>query len=148
MSRSSAYDLEACRPLGTVFRDGPRLPETVVVLGPRQAPLAVGRFEVTFDEWQRCHDDGFCRAVLGMAYYGFRNDLSCNDRWGVGSRSHQPRKARNTMRKPATSSSAERFSDNPIGKITKATLESKAEAVRNLAEYEATEAAIKAKRDA
>jgi hypothetical protein len=61
MTQSSAYDLDACRPLGTVFRDDPRLPEMVVVLGPHQAPLAVGRFEVTFDEWQRCRNDGFCR---------------------------------------------------------------------------------------
>lgn len=49
------------------------------------------------------------------------------------------------MRKPATPSSAERFSDNPIGKITKATPEMKEQAARDLAEYEATEAAIKAK---
>ena len=54
------HDFDACRPIGTVFRDDSRLPEMVVVLGADGDPLAVGRFEVTFEEWDRCYQGGFC----------------------------------------------------------------------------------------
>jgi len=62
MTQSSmrGHDFDACRPIGTVFRDDPRLPEMVVVLGTGGDPLAVGRFEVTFEEWGRCFQGGFC----------------------------------------------------------------------------------------
>ena len=54
------HDFDACRPIGTVFRDDPRLPEMVVVLGTDADPLAVGRFEVTFEDWDRCFQGDFC----------------------------------------------------------------------------------------
>lgn len=57
------HDFDACRPIGTVFRDDPRLPEMVVVLGTDGAPLAVGRFEVTFEEWDRCYQGAFCLSL-------------------------------------------------------------------------------------
>jgi len=57
------HDFDACRPIGTVFRDDPRLPEMVVVLGTDGDPLAVGRFEVTFEEWDRCYQGAFCLSL-------------------------------------------------------------------------------------
>ena len=57
------HDFDACRPIGTVFRDDPRLPEMVVVLGADGNPLAVGRFEVTFEEWDRCYQGAFCLSL-------------------------------------------------------------------------------------
>ncbi len=45
--------------------------------------------------------------------------------------------------KTATPSSADRFADNWIGKITKATPATKEQAARDLAEYEAKERALK-----
>jgi hypothetical protein len=57
------HDFDACRAIGTVFRDDPRLPEMVVVMGPDAVPLAVGRFEITFEDWQLCRQGGFCRDV-------------------------------------------------------------------------------------
>jgi len=42
--------------------------------------------------------------------------------------------------KGATPSSAERFSDNPIGKVTKATAEAREQAAAYYAEYQANEA--------
>lgn len=74
-------------PPGTVFRDCPRCPEMVVIPpgqllmgsppgeierqedeGPVHAvsipqPLAVGRFEITFEEWNACVADRSCPAV-------------------------------------------------------------------------------------
>lgn len=54
----------ACAPVpdvvepGTVFRDCAECPEMVVVTGAQ--PLAVGRYEVTFEDWKACVDDGGC----------------------------------------------------------------------------------------
>jgi formylglycine-generating enzyme required for sulfatase activity len=70
-------------PAGTVFRDCPGCPELVVIavdslaartaaresaMVPSPAPtivesFALGRYEVTFDEWQACANAGACRAT-------------------------------------------------------------------------------------
>jgi formylglycine-generating enzyme required for sulfatase activity len=75
----ASVDAQQARPAGTVYRDCPRCPE-MVVIGPgsftmgetghtRQTPLhtvtiahpfAVGRYDVTFDEWDACVADGGC----------------------------------------------------------------------------------------
>lgn len=43
---------------GTVFRDCAECPEMIVV--PGSPPFSVGRYEVTFRDWETCVDEGGC----------------------------------------------------------------------------------------
>lgn len=90
----SPADAQQARQVGTVYRDCPSCPE-MVVIGPgsftmgevghtRRTPLhkvtigysfAVGRYDVTFDEWDACVADGGCS--------GYRPD---DHGWGRGRR--------------------------------------------------------------
>src|SRR4051812_44276560 len=54
----STINEKALEPKDT-FKDCANCPEMMMVTISR--PLAVGRFEVTFDEWDECAADGGCR---------------------------------------------------------------------------------------
>ena len=45
---------------GTVFQDCPECPEMVVLPPSTSGLIAVGRYEVTFSEWDACHKAGGC----------------------------------------------------------------------------------------
>jgi formylglycine-generating enzyme required for sulfatase activity len=72
---AGAVGADEVPPPGTVFRDCPACPELVVIPGgslrfgtngaaeqsaTTVAAFAIGRHEITFDEWQKCVDAGAC----------------------------------------------------------------------------------------
>ena len=101
---TNALHVRAMEPLkpGIVFKDCDHCPELVVVpsgifimglKGKRKVekpahrvnitkPFAIGRFEVTFDEWEACIDDGGCKHTPDDHNWGRANRPVINITWG------------------------------------------------------------------
>ena len=97
-----AYAEDELKP-GDIFRDCPECPEMVMVpagsyiMGTQSRhkherpphkvtfarPFAIGRYEVTFDEWQACYDAGGCSVMPADHQWGAGKRPIINIKWAA-----------------------------------------------------------------